>query len=89
MSSPYSYIIDECGKVYNEIAKLNISYYPFTYELTESFEIRQKFDHPLIYMIAGKIKGTLSSNLEIQFRSQEIIASDIFNAIDNYIKSHV
>lgn len=89
MSSPYSYIIDESGKVYDEIAKLNISYYPSTYELTESFEIRQKFDHPLIYMIAGKIKVTLSSNLEIQFRSQEIIASDIFNAIDNYIKSHV
>lgn len=87
-SSPYSIIIEECGGIYDEISRLNISYYPSTYELTNTFQIKRKHDHPLIFMIAGRIKESFDSNPEITWRDQEHIASDIFTAIDNYIKHH-
>jgi len=41
-----------------------------------------------IFMIAGRIKESFDSNPEITWRDQEHIASDIFTAIDNYIKHH-
>ena len=88
-SSDYDSIMEECGGIYDEISRLNVSYYPSTYDLSNTFKIQRKFDHPLIYMIAGKIKSTLSNNSSVQARTQDTIASDIFRAIDYYIRHHV
>lgn len=88
-SSDYDSIMEECGGIYDEISRLNVSYYPSTYELSNTFKIQRKFDHPLIYMIAGKIKSTLYNNSGVQARTQDTIASDIFRAIDFYIRHHV
>lgn len=87
-SSDYDSILAECGGIYDEISRLNVSYHPSTYELSNTFKIQRKYDHPFINMIAGKVKSTFPNNSHIQARTQDIIAEDIFHAIDNYVRHH-
>lgn len=81
----YENILGCCGKIYDEMSRLNMHYLPFTYQVTPLFEVIPITDHKLIYMIAGWAKDN-SNNDKIGGRSQAEVAEDIFCSITNWVK---
>lgn len=81
----YENILGCCGKIYDEMSRLNMYYLPFTYQETPLFEIIPITDHNLIFMIAGWAKDN-SNNDKISSRSQAEVAEDIFCSITNWVK---
>lgn len=74
----YQYLLDCCGKYYDEMMHLNI-------ESSKWFDINE-FDHQLIYLLAAWLKESRNYG-EIADKSKSELAEDITNYILSYLNS--
>lgn len=73
-----SFINSQCGKIYEEISNLNISY--------GLWDKSEGYDHYLLYVIAGWVIDHHGDNINIKKVSQEEFADSITKQIMNWVK---